>query len=83
MLEIYRNLGKMDKIVEYSELLLKADNLNEGVYLDLIKAHLESKQHDKAKSVYDSMINTFKELGEEPSAEIKKKIEKLIDIHST
>ncbi|MCB0721088.1 MAG: hypothetical protein KDC42_02185 [Ignavibacteriae bacterium] len=84
MVQIYRNLGKTDKIVEYSELLLKADNLNEGVYLDLIKAHLESKQHDKAKSVYDSMINTFKkELGEEPSAEIKKQIEKLIDIHST
>ena len=78
LIEIFKNEGDYEKLAEYSRMLIKADNLNEEAYIDVIEAEMKLGSDAKAKEAYKSMIKTFKkELGEEPSAETKNKIEEL------
>ena len=79
LIGIYKKGADYEKLAEYSRMLIKADNLNEDAYIDVIEAEMKMGSDAKAKEVYKSMIKTYKkELGEEPSAETKNKIEELL-----
>ena len=79
LIEIYKSEGDYEKLAEYSRMLIKADNLNEEAYIDVIGAEMKMGNEAKAKDIYKSMVKTFKkEVGEEPSVETKDKIEKLL-----
>lgn len=79
LIGIYKKGADYEKLAEYSRKLIKADNLNEEAYIDVIEAEMKMGNEAKAKDIYKSMVKTFKkEVGEEPSAEIKNQIEKLL-----
>jgi LuxR family maltose regulon positive regulatory protein len=78
VIEIYKEAQNNEKLAEYSRKLIKADNLNEDAYLNVIEAELAMNFPEKAKDVYKAMLKTFKKgLGEEPSPGTLKKAKKL------
>ena len=73
IIDIFKEKQNYQKVIYYSDKLVKADSLNEEAYLLLIKSNLKLYNNSSARSIAKQMIKIFKkELGEEPSKETMK-----------
>ncbi|MBS1494838.1 MAG: hypothetical protein JST55_15090 [Bacteroidetes bacterium] len=79
LIKILESKNSTGEAIEYYNLLLEEDDLNEDLYYKIITAYAGTGEINTAKAKYKIMLDKFeKELGEKPSAQFLKKIKDVL-----
>lgn len=78
-IKILETKNSTAEALEYYNLLLQEDDLNEDLYFDIISSYAKMGEIITAKTKYKIMLDKFeKELGEKPSAQFLTKIKSVL-----